>query len=641
MRSKIQKSLFFIGVVAVIITFIMSGILYYQGMQDQHVRELQQVISTAARCISADNRDVDIGHLKDLLKEDRDVHITWLEPDGTVIYDSREGNKEDYLSTPEVQEGFANGSSFSIHKDDNGGPREYYTHVTGDGRTLLRMSSERGVSPGVFANFLPEILLFMLAFSGGCLIIAIKFTNSIIKPLESLDSFIVGLMSGKKDEPIPGGYDELMPLVNKVKEQSAQIEDYLKDIEEDRKTIRIVIDTISDGLIVLNENREILDYNKRIQSIFSLTHNVKYRKISTLYHDEDWLRAIRRAYHDGGTTKYSMTLFNTPYQVSLSSMKLINGQRGLVIALRDQSAAYAAEKMRREFSGNVSHELKTPLTSISGFAEMIFNGMYQSEEDVKHFGRRIYEESHRMLSLVDTLLHLSRLEEKDTTITWTTVDMEEVLRYVADIIGPQARKKNIQIDVTAERVFVHGNQPLLSELALNLLDNAVKYNVENGHIYVKLSHTDDNQMILTVSDTGIGIPKEQQGRVFERFYRAEKSRSKMTGGTGLGLAICKHIVQRHHGQLSMTSEEGKGTTMTVILPAMTVDEVHREENDAQAAREEAARIEQQSAMELLNAGESADKSSETDPQEPEEKNEEKDTETKKKKKKKRKKKKKN
>lgn len=243
--------------------------------------------------------------------------------------------------------------------------------------------------------------------------------------------------------------------------------------------------------------------------------------------------------------------------------------------------------MRREFSANVSHELKTPLTSISGFAEMIANGMYQKPDDVKLFGSRIVNESQRMLTLIDTIMHLSRIEETETTITWKTVSLDSLVHYAADLIEPQAKAKGVAITVDAEPLYTYGNAALLSELVMNLLDNAVKYNNEGGSVHALLKPEGEDKLRLTISDTGIGIPKDKQGRVFERFYRAEESRNKSTGGSGLGLAICKHIVEKHKGTLSMTSEEGKGTTVTVILPRMSDADVSKETKEALTARQEA------------------------------------------------------
>ena len=588
MRKQIQRSLFFMGLVAVLVSFLMSAVLYYQGMQQQRIHELEMTTYAASRALSEKNKEYSISYLKQLYKENNisGIHIVWLNKDGQVLYDSAGPLDEDYIAQSEVKTGMEEGSSFSIHKSVNGIPKEYYTHKAPDG-TLLRLSSVRSLNLSMFNGYIPGMILFIIVFSVGAVLVANKKTEEILSPLGDMSVVISRIMSGEKHVEIPGQYIELKPVLDTVKELHRQTDAYLENLEEDRKMMQAVQDSISNGLIVLNSQKEILDYNVKAARIFHIEGNRRYRKISVIFHDEDWLRAISRAYHNTKSQEYTMTLYDTPYMVLMTPLRLFDNENGLLIVLRDLSAQYAAEKMRREFSANVSHELKTPLTSISGFGEMIANGMYANEADVRMFGQRIYSEAQRMVTLINTILHLSKLEENDTTITWGMVNMEEVVKYVVDIISPQAHHRGVTVLSETEPVYVHGNHSLLSELLVNLLDNAVKYNRQNGQVSVKLSKTADNHMVITVSDTGIGIPKDQQNRVFERFYRVESSRSKETGGTGLGLAMCKHIISRHHGTVTLDSVEGRGTTITVTMPCLSAQEVSIEEGNAKAAHEEA------------------------------------------------------
>lgn len=588
MRKQIQRSLFFMGLVAVLVSFLMSAVFYYQGMQQQRIHELEMTTYAASRALSEKNKEYSISYLKQLYKENNisGIHIVWLNKDGQVLYDSAGPLDEDYIAQSEVKTGMEEGSSFSIHKSVNGIPKEYYTHKAPDG-TLLRLSSVRSLNLSMFNGYIPGMILFIIVFSVGAVLVANKKTEEILSPLGDMSVVISRIMSGEKHVEIPGQYIELKPVLDTVKELHRQTDAYLENLEEDRKMMQAVQDSISNGLIVLNSQKEILDYNVKAARIFHIEGNRRYRKISVIFHDEDWLRAISRAYHNTKSQEYTMTLYDTPYMVLMTPLRLFDNENGLLIVLRDLSAQYAAEKMRREFSANVSHELKTPLTSISGFGEMIANGMYANEADVRMFGQRIYSEAQRMVTLINTILHLSKLEENDTTITWGMVNMEEVVKYVVDIISPQAHHRGVTVLSETEPVYVHGNHSLLSELLVNLLDNAVKYNRQNGQVSVKLSKTADNHMVITVSDTGIGIPKDKQNRVFERFYRVESSRSKETGGTGLGLAMCKHIISRHHGTVTLDSVEGRGTTITVTMPCLSAQEVSIEEGNAKAAHEEA------------------------------------------------------
>ena len=601
MKVRIYRSLLLMGIVSVITTFILSAILYYQGMQEQFSHELQHLNSVMAGAVSTDDEEGSRAYLSRIYDDNhKAIHIVWLDRDGTVLYDS-DNKDEDHACGPEVKEAMEKGKGDAVHRDANDNPKSYYAQKAPDG-TILRLSSARTVSYKGFSAYLPEIILFLLVFVVGCLFAAERETEKILKPFHLLGDLVQKIMEGQKVDDVPSDYKELKPLIRKVKEQHDEIQNYLDDIEEERNTTRTVVDTISDGIILLNEHKEIVDYNRKIVDIFHPAEDKRYRRIASLYHNEDWLRVIGKAYRTEGRQEYTMNLFDKPYRMVMNKIELSDGETGLLIVLRDMTASYMAEKMRREFSANVSHELKTPLTSISGFAEMIANGMYQKPDDVKLFGSRIVNESQRMLTLIDTIMHLSRIEETETTITWKTVSMDSLVRYAADLIEPQAKAKGVTISVDAEPLYTYGNAALLSELVMNLLDNAVKYNKEGGRVHALLQPEGEDKLSLTISDNGIGIPKEKQDRVFERFYRAEESRNKSTGGSGLGLAICKHIVEKHKGTLSMTSEEGKGTTFTVILPRMSEADVSRETTEELTARKEAedaesGRLAQQEAAE--------------------------------------------
>lgn len=600
MRTRVYKNLLIMGIFSVLAAFILSIILYYQGLQEQFSKDLERMTGDMALALSVEEQDRGREYLTQIFEaHGRRVHIVWLDAAGKVLYDSDGVTDEDYKSGPEVKEALEYGKGSNIHKSAEGYPKSYFAERVPDG-SILRISAFREVLFRDFSNYFPEIMLFLFVFFAGCLAAAERLTEQVLRPFHMLGELVQQIMEGKNPSDM-ADYKELRPLIQKVEEQRNDIQNYLEDIEEDRHTIRTVIDTISDGIILLNANKEILDYNKSVEALFGFGENKRYRRISNMYHDEDWLRCIGKAFREGGKSQYTMQISDKPYQVIMKNMEINEGENVLLIVLHDLTESYASEKMRREFSANVSHELKTPLTSISGYAEMIANGMYQSEADVRVFGNRIMNESQRMMSLIETIMHLSKIEETETTISWKAVALDSLIRYAADLVMPQASAKNVTVHVEAEPLYTYGNAALLSELILNLLDNGIKYNNESGNILVKLAPEGEDKVILTVSDTGIGIPKEKQGRVFERFYRAEESRNQSTGGSGLGLAICKHIVQKHKGEMFITSEEGSGTTVTVILPRVADADVFKETEDFQAAKQEAAE-EESACLEQLEQG---------------------------------------
>lgn len=609
MRARIHKSLLMMGVISVALAFLLAIILHYQSMQEQADRELARVAQTAAAAVSMEKAPESKAYLDAIYDgNNKDIHIVWLTDKGSILYDTDETLGRNYLEMPEVRQAIREGSGEVVHKSSDEHPKSYVAYRTADD-TILRFSKSKTISFFVASDFIPEVLLFLLVFSVGCLAAAEHETNRILSPVRGLGNIIQDIMAGKEIGRLPDEYEELMPLINKVEEQHDEIENYLEDIEEERNTTRTILDTISDGIILLNSRKEIVDYNERVKEIFHVEKDKRFRRISFLYHDEDFLRAVGRAYRSERSREYTMTLFGNPFRMTTAKTELTDGEEGLLLVLSDMTANYMAERMRREFSANVSHELKTPLTSISGFAEIISSGMYQSEEDLKVFGRRILDESHRMMSLIDTIMHLSKVEETETTIKWKPVEVAGLVRYAAELIKPQADKKNIVVELDMEPVHVYGNAALLSELAMNLLDNAVKYNHEGGYVTVKLA-AENGEMVMTVSDTGIGIPADKQNRIFERFYRAEESRNKFTGGSGLGLAICKHIVEKHKGSLTISSTEGEGATFIVTLPAMSESDVSVETDNDILAKQEAADGESGKLAEMEAAEEAAEEMTE-------------------------------
>lgn len=590
MRKQIYRSLLLTGLISVIAAFLVAGILYYQGIQARAIHEIGHITEIAADGITGD-RARDIAYLETIRdKSERKLRITWADADGTLRFESKLVADADLMEAPEIKQALAEGKGYAVRKDTEGQPMSFFARALPDG-SVLRFSVAHAAPAGIISPLLPEIGLFFIVFFFGCIAAASRETEYVIAPVKRLEGLISDIMIGVPERKISRFYDELRPLVDKVREQKKDLQSYMDDLEEERNTIRTVVDTIADGLILLNEEQEIVDYNVRVREIFNTAIEPRFKKLAVLYHDEDWLRAVGMTYQQEERSDYTMTIGGRPYRASMAPIELADGEHGLLIVLHDLSATYAAEKMRREFSANVSHELKTPLTSISGFAEMIANGMYQNEDDVRHFGSRIFEESHRMLALIETIMHLSKIEENQTTITWRPVDMAQAARYAAELLEPQANAKHITIRVDAEPSYVYGNQALLFELVMNCMDNAVKYNKDGGEVSVTVRAEGDDNLRISVSDTGVGIPEEKQGRVFERFYRAEESRNKATGGSGLGLAICKHIVAQHRGTISIASVEGEGTTLEIILPRMSQEDVKTEEEVTSAAQIEAAKAE--------------------------------------------------
>ena len=347
-------------------------------------------------------------------------------------------------------------------------------------------------------------------------------------------------------------YDELSPLLRTISSQRERIASQYGDLVKRSDTTNMIMDSMQEGVVLLNNSGIILAANKSVLKIFNLDNIVKGKNILELFRDVELINHTRTALN-GNRSELNYSNAGGVYQILFNPV----ATGGAIILFLDITDRAESEKIRKEFTANVSHELKTPLTNISGYAEMITAGLTK-EEDIKYFAGKIKDESARLITLVKDIIMLSELDE-------FSIAMEEQVDLVS-LVNDIRESFHIPISVTAEEVSVRGNRSMLYEMLFNLIDNAVKYNIAGGRVDIKIFNADDNFVNIIIADTGIGIPKEAQARLFERFYRVDKSRSKKTGGTGLGLSIVKHIVLAHGGIVEITSKENVGTTVSVRLP---------------------------------------------------------------------------
>ena len=399
------------------------------------------------------------------------------------------------------------------------------------------------------------VLLFLF-----CLLLANRETRKIVDPLLKAAN---NLEQGER-------YEELSPFIRTIRRQNDTIRAQLESIRQDKDTITLILKNMKEGLVMLSREKRILSVNNSaMEMLGSFLRNPEGQKFVLRTRNGSLLTAVEQALKGNSSSGIlpsdpkgrSYQFFADPV---LGPEKEISG---VLLFLMDVTEQLQAQKSREEFSANVSHELKTPLTSISGFAELMESGMASSAEDVKQFSGLIRKEASRLLSLIDDIIRLSRIEEgHDSTLE--AVDLYALAKEECQRLLPAAQTREITIRCDGSAAVMNGNSTMLREVVYNLCENAVKYNVPGGFVQVNVA-PQEGQVVLTVFDSGIGIPKEHHDRIFERFYRVDKSRSKETGGTGLGLSIVKHVVQRHNGQLSMESEPGKGTRITARFPVIS------------------------------------------------------------------------
>lgn len=535
-----------------------------------YIQKAMGELSTAARIAAA--YDPEPEELCALLEEQLDyaVRVTYIGGDGTVTFDSspQVGNVSDmdnHGNRPEVEQALSEGFGSDIRASHTVGKRSCYAAVFDGNGTVIRLSRE---IESVYSLMLGTVSV-IIVIAGLVIILAtvisVKLSESLIVPVRTMVENI-GVLAGQKGgksetDRLIAEYEELEPVAAAVRKLSARLDRYITRLRDERETISVITENMVEGMILLDSGDNILSVNRSaVRLLSSAFRGGEGRHICELTRNPEILDLISRSKEEksvsgvigAGGRKLRAFVNNT------------GENSGTVLLLVDITESFNAEEMRRCFSANVSHELKTPLTTISGFGEMMESGVLTDKEDVKKYGGLIHRESSRLLSLINDIIRLSELDEGGDSLEVRELDMNAVAEEVCAMLSDKAAKNGISLEHTGKSVTITANEGMLSEVIYNLADNAIKYNTEGGFVRVDVSGT-ENTAVLTVSDSGIGIPPEHIEHVFERFYRVDKSRSKQRGGTGLGLSIVKHIVGVMGGSIDISSEVGKGTEITVVF----------------------------------------------------------------------------
>lgn len=490
----------------------------------------------------------------------RNCRVTWIAADGTVKYDNRSDPKtmENHADRQEVREAMENDSGTSVRRSSTLSEHTmYYAKRLSDG-TVLRLSmSQRSVLFLMGGMLSPLVFIFLAA----CLlagVLSYRVSKKIVKPLSEIDL--------KHPEQVET-YDELSPFLQRIAAQNREIDARMAEIRKQQQEFSMITENMSEGLFVVDRNYQILSYNKSAMQIFGMDPGQEHENLLAVNRSEGFRNAVDSALK-GRHAQENLELNGRVYQIIANAVcqpDFAEDMVGAVILVLDVTEKEAQEQYRREFTANVSHELKTPLTSISGIAEIIRNGIVKPE-DIPHFAGKIYDESQRLITLIGDIIKLSRLDENQVPMERETVDMLEMARDVVQQLSSVARKSGVTLVANGTHGQVQGVRQVLGEMVYNLCENAVKYNRAGGRVWVDVQQVADH-VVLRVKDTGIGIPAAEQGRIFERFYRVDKSHSKAVGGTGLGLSIVKHGAALHHATISVSSEPEQGTEITLTFPA--------------------------------------------------------------------------
>lgn len=550
MKNKIFRALVALAAMAVLVA---SGLITFLVSQD-YFNETKKELAQEARYISMGLESGGNDFLNKIAAENgSNVRITLIDKDGIVLFDNQAEAKtlENHAMRQEVMEAVAVGAGEAERFSDTLDKTTYYYAVRLEDGKILRLARTIDSIYKSVLQMLPIMggIVIVVAFLAS--IVARRVTFNLIKPLDQVNL----------DEPLDNEtYDELAPFLTRIAKQKRQLSKNLKKLRGKQEELTIITNNMNEGLVLLNGQQNVLFINESAAKIFGFSaKEVIGRNILTVdraQEVQDLLQKVSQAGKGEGLYEKDGHF----YQLSGSS---VNGS-GSVILIYDVTEKMTAEKLRREFSANVSHELKTPLQSILGYAEIMKNGLVK-DADKQRFLERIHAEAGNMIELIQNIMELSRLDENKTLDEFENVDLLKLAQSVTLRLKHKAQTKGVTLNVNGSSACVCGVQSILSEVLYNLADNSIKYNKDNGRVDVKVQDGSE-EVTVSVSDTGIGIGAADRERVFERFYRADKSHSKEISGTGLGLSIVKHGVLFHKGRVELESEPGVGTTITFVLP---------------------------------------------------------------------------
>ena len=550
MTKKIFKSNILVAAAVLIFGIACVMAILYQHFGKEIHGELKKEASYLSYGVEQDGID----YLKQI--NEKDDRITYIAEDGTVLYDNMADAEamENHSERKEVQEALKTGSGYAERTSETLSQKTIYYALRLPDHSVLRVSSTQFSVFVLLMELIPPIIGILIVMLIIAVIVSAHMANKIVEPINNLD------LEHPEDNQV---YDEVGPLLSKIYKQNRQIKNQLEAARRNQEEFGIITENMQEGLLVIDSYTMILSGNSSVWNMFQLKEAKIGDSVYSLNRNEDFRMLIEQVLK-GQHGSVLLHLGNEAIQMIANPVTREHKVVGAVLLLMNETEKVEREQLRREFSANVSHELKTPLTSISGFAEIIQDGLVRAE-DIKKFAGRIYDEAQRLITLVEDTIKVSQLDEGENPYEWEQLDAYTVVKDVCGRLKDIAVKKNVHLYIDGDKTMLCTVRPILDEIIYNLCDNGIKYNRDDGTVSIHLRDLGEN-VEIRVKDNGIGIPGEDQSRVFERFYRVDKSHSKAIGGTGLGLSIVKHGVTFLGGTLKMISEIGKGTEITMIFP---------------------------------------------------------------------------
>ena len=541
-----------ISLLTLFLSTIASMFIYYSVYVDRSNKDLSNIVIAMGETLN--KIDDDKNYLDSVAKKKRDFRITLIKKDGDVVYDSSQDAK--FLPThkdrPEVIKAQKNGFA-KIERYSNTLSKDlYYVSLRLEDGNILRVSREMDNLLGAFTKVLPiDILMSLLVFAIAT-VVSRRLTKKTFEPLNNLNEDLLSIDTDM--------FPEISPFINKINRQNKTIKDNYREISRERDTIETILKNMKESLIIIDENKNLLSVNNSARELFNSKRDLIGENILNLIRDEDLIKLIDDALM-GSSVESITNIGDREFKFYVNPVFEDKKVRGVVILFIDETEEIRALRLREEFSSNVSHELKTPLTSICGFSELLVNGMVD-DANKEEFYKLIYDDSKRLLNLIEDIMKISGLESEEA-FSREEIKLNEL---ISDILRAQRNlidEKNIAVSLDGDGL-VYENKTMMWELFANIINNGLKYNKDGGKLDIKISEDEKNYQVSIV-DTGIGIPSKDLARIFERFYRVDKSRSRKIGGTGLGLSIVKHVLQSIDGKLEISSKLGMGTSFKIIL----------------------------------------------------------------------------
>ena len=548
MVNKIFRSNFFTSMLILLMSFCLTFGVLFSYFESQMFTELESETGYISYAVKNEGTDF-IDNFNEKGKR-----ITLVSSDGTVLADTKADAEEleNHADRKEIADALKNGKGTSSRYSDTLMQKTlYYAEKLDDG-TILRVSTTQNSVVIILLGLLQPLIIIIVLALIISIFLSYRLSKAIIKPINELDL----------DNPAANEtYEELTPLLKKISAQKKTISNQIKEAKQKQEEFKLITENMSEGLLIIDKDFNILSYNQAAKTLLDVDE-ADNKSVLSINRSRGFRNTIEAAL-SGERAENDITHDENTY--NLIANPVFEGDKiiGAVIVIIDITESVKREQLRQEFTSNVSHELKTPLTSISGFAEMMKSGG-TPDETVVDFSTSIYDEAQRLITLVSDIMKISELDEGVIPFEKERVDLCELSKDIIKRLTPVANKRNITLNVIGDTAYVSGTRKILDEMIYNLCDNAIKYNKESGTVYVIVNQT-NGKTSVTVRDTGIGIPTSEQSRVFERFYRVDKSHSKLVGGTGLGLAIVKHGAAYHDAQINITSEVDKGTTITLFF----------------------------------------------------------------------------